>query len=126
MADYFVQLAGTQEGERLAVFLALFSAFAHAVFAALNKGGNDPYLNRGAINIAYSLMAAPFALFFLPLPESHLIYILVLSFVFHVSYEWLQAAAYYRGALTLVYPIARGTGPIIIAVISIILFKEQL
>lgn len=126
MGEYFVSLAGTVEGERLALWLALVSAFAHAVFAALNKGGNDPYLNRGAINVAYSIMAAPFALFVFPLPEQHLIWVLALSFVFHVGYEWLQSAAFYRGAFTLVYPIARGTGPLIIALLAIFIFAESL
>jgi len=126
MAEYFVNLAGTAEGERLALWLALISAFAHAVFAAINKGGNDPYLNRGAINIAYSIMAAPFALYVFPLPEQHLIWVLALSFVFHVGYEWLQSAAFYRGAFTLVYPIARGTGPLMIAALAIIVFSEDL
>jgi drug/metabolite transporter (DMT)-like permease len=126
MGEYFVNLAGTAEGERLAFFLALVSAFAHAVFAALNKGGNDPYLNRGAINICYSIMAAPFALFVFPLPASSLVPVLLASFVFHVAYEWLQSAAFYRGAFTLVYPIARGTGPIIIAILAIFVFNETL
>lgn len=126
MGEYFVALAGTQEGARLALILALLSAFAHAVFAALNKGGNDPYLNRGAINVAYSILAAPFALFVFPLPESELVPILIASFIFHVGYEWLQSAAFYRGAFTLVYPIARGTGPIAIAVIAAVVFAESL
>ena len=126
MGEYFVELAGTPAGERLALVLALVSAFAHAVFGALNKHGFDPYLNRGAINLAYSIMAAPFALFIFPLPETHLIYILVLSDFFHLGYEWLQAAAYTRGAFTLVYPIARGTGPLITAFLAIFVFSESL
>ena len=126
MGEYFVGLAGTPRGDTLALILALVSAFAHAVFAALNKSGIDPYLNRGAINVAYSIIAAPFALFVFPLPESGLIPILLLSFVLHIAYEWMQSAAFYRGAFTLVYPIARGTGPIMIAVLAIFVFSESL
>lgn len=126
MGEYFVNLAGTAEGEKLAFWLALVSAFAHSVFAALNKGGDDPYLNRGAINVCYSIMAAPFALFIFPFPETHLIWVLVLSFIFHVGYEWMQSAAFYRGAFTLVYPIARGTGPLMIALLAIFVFSETL
>ena len=126
MGEFFVNLAGTPEGERLAFFLALVSAFAHAVFAALNKGGFDPYLNRGAINVSYSLMAAPFALFVFPLPSAMLFQILFLSFVFHILYEWMQAAAFSKGAFTLVYPIARGTGPLATALFAAAIFHEQL
>ncbi len=125
MGDYLVSLAGTETGARLALLLALVSAFAHAVFAALNKYGN-PYLNRGAINVAYSIMAAPFALFVFPLPEGHLIPILFISFICHLIYEWLQASAFSRGEFTLVYPIARGMGPLATAIFSVFLFSEAL
>ncbi|MEM9278547.1 MAG: DMT family transporter [Pseudomonadota bacterium] len=126
MGEYFVGLAGTATGEKLALVLALVSAFAHAVFAALNKQGIDPYLNRGAINIAYSIMAAPFALFVFPLPEGYLIPVLVVSYLMHLAYEWMQSAAFSKGAFTLVYPIARGTGPFITALLAIFVFSENL
>ena len=126
MGDYIIGLAGTPQGEQLALVLALVSAFAHAVFAALNKQGFDPYLNRGAINVAYSIMAAPFALFVFPLPEGFLIPVLAASFVTHILYEWMQSAAFVRGAFTLVYPIARGTGPLLTAIIAIPMFSETL
>ena len=125
MGEYFVSLAGTEAGGKLALVLALVSAFAHAVFAALNKDG-DPYLNRGAINVAYSIMAAPFAILVFPLPEGHLIPILAVSFICHLGYEWLQAGAFSRGAFTLVYPIARGTGPLVTALFAVTLFAETL
>lgn len=126
MGEYFKALAGTPEGESLALILALVSAFAHAVFAALNKQGRDPYVNRGAINLAYSLMAAPFALFVFPLPEGFLIPVLAASFIFHVGYEWMQSAAFSKGAFTLVYPIARGTGPLVTALFAVVVFSEKL
>jgi len=126
MGETIVALAGTEAGEVLAFFLALMSALAHAIFAAVNKGGIDPYLNRGAINIAYSLMAAPFALFVFPLPEQYLWPVLAMSFLLHLIYEWLQAGAFSRGAFTLVYPIARGIGPLVTALFAISIFGEQL
>lgn len=126
MAEYFISIEGTPSGERLAFILALLSAFAHAVFAALNKQGHDPYLNRGAINLSYSIMAAPFALFVFPLPEGFMWVVLGMSFFAHLGYEWMQSAAFTRGAFTLVYPIARGTGPLLTALIAIFLFSESL
>ncbi len=117
MGEIFVSMAGTPQGEVLALFLALMSALAHAIFAAVNKGGVDPYLNRGAINVAYSLMAAPFALFVFPLPGEQLIPLLFFSFLLHIAYEWFQAAAFSRGSFTLVYLIARGIGPVVTALL---------
>jgi len=126
MGETFVAMAGTPEGEVLALFLALMSALAHAIFAAVNKGGIDPYLNRGAINIAYSTMAAPFALFVFPLPASDLIPLLFCSFLLHIAYEWFQAGAFSRGSFTLVYPVARGIGPVVTALLALFVFGEIL
>lgn len=126
MGEIFVSMAGTPEGEVLALFLALMSALAHAIFAAVNKGGIDPYLNRGAINIAYSAMAAPFALFVFPLPGQDLIPLLFLSYLLHIAYEWLQSGAFSRGSFTLVYPIARGIGPVVTALLALFIFSETL
>jgi len=119
-------MAGTPQGEVLALVLALLSAFSHAVFGAINKGGMDPYINRGAINICYSLYALPFVIFVFPVPDWPLFQMLILSFLIHLIYEWLQAAAFSRGEFTLVYPIARGTGPLIIALLAIVVFDENL
>ncbi|MEL6980281.1 MAG: multidrug transporter, partial [Pseudomonadota bacterium] len=95
--ELIVSLAGTPGGEALAFALALLSALAHAVFGAVNKGGADPFLNRGAINIAYSLMAAPFALFILPWPTPELFAALFATYLVHILFEWLQASSFERG-----------------------------
>lgn len=126
MGEIFVSMAGTPEGEVLALFLALMSALAHAIFAAVNKGGIDPYLNRGAINVCYSAMAAPFALFVFPLPTQELIPLLFFSYLLHIAYEWFQAGAFSRGSFTLVYPIARGIGPVVTAFLALFVFSETL
>ena len=126
MGEFLKSLSGTPEGENLALVLALLSAMAHAIFGAINKGGMDPYLNRGAINISYSLMAMPFALFILPWPSPVLFQILIITFFIHLLYEWLQTVSFYKGAFTVVYPIARGTGPMIIAIAALIVFEERL
>ena len=126
MGDLIVELSGTPAGEALAVALALLSAMAHAVFGAVNKGGMDPYLNRGAINITYSLMAVPFALFVVPWPDAQLFKILIITFFVHLLYEWLQTISFAKGAFTVVYPIARGTGPLVTALGALIIFQEQL
>lgn len=110
----------------IALALIMLSAISHAVFGALNKSGIDPYLNRGAINICYSIMVLPIVLFVVPLPSSQLFAILVVSYFLHLIYEWLQAAAYVKGDFTLVYPIARGTSPVVTAFIATVIFTEQL
>jgi len=125
MGDWIVSVAGTDAGARLALGLALFSALAHASFGALIKGASDPYLIRGAINLWYGAIALPFALFALPHPTPMLWACLAVSFAVHVVYELLQTQSFERGAFTLVYPIARGTGPLVTLVLAALIFGER-
>ncbi len=126
MGELIVEMAGTREAEILAMVLALLSALCHAIFGIINKTGVDPYLNRGAINICYSLMAAPFALFIFPLPDGELFRILLIAWAVHLVYEVFQSASFHLGAFTLVYPLARGSGPLFIAIFAILVFNETL
>jgi drug/metabolite transporter (DMT)-like permease len=124
LGDLIVSMAGTPAGEALALALAMLSALAHAIFGAINKGGRDPIINRGAINVSYALMALPVALFVVDWPTPELWAILFGAFVIHILFEWLQARSFQIGGFTVVYPIARGTGPLIIALASGVLFGE--
>ena len=126
MGQLIVELSGTPAGELLALALALLSALAHAIFGAINKGGLDPFINRGAINLSYGLMAMPVALFVVPTPSPELFMLLAVVMVIHVIYETLQSASFHLGAFTVVYPIARGTGPFFTALAAIFIFKEHL
>lgn len=125
MGDLIVSLAGTEAGAALALALVMLSALAHAIFGAINKGGVDPFLNRGAINICYGLMAAPFALFVFPLPTGTLWLALLVSYLVHIGYEYLQSSAFEKGDFTVVYPIARGTGPLAAMILAIFVFHES-
>jgi drug/metabolite transporter (DMT)-like permease len=125
MGEALVALAGTPAGDALAAALALLSALAHAVFGAINKGGRDPYLNRGAINLAYGAMAAPVALFVTPWPTPGLWATLAAVWAVHILYEWLQARGYAIGGFTVVYPIARGTGPLVTVIAAGVVFGER-
>ena len=110
----------------MALVLVLISAVSHALFGVISKGGVDPYINRGAINIAYSLMTLPFALFVLPMPTPEMWAVLGLSFLVHLAYELFQARAFSKGAFTLVYPVARGTGPLATSLLAFVVFSEHL
>ncbi len=112
LSDWLVSLEGTGSGHRLAMGLALWAAFSHALFGALQKGRHDPWIARAAIDACYSAMALPLALFVVPWPEPHLWPILAGAFVIHAGYKTAQAATYARGAYTVVYPVVRGTAPL--------------
>ena len=124
MTDWLISIEGTEAGHTLALILALMAAFLHAVFGALQKGRHDPWLTRGAIDGCYCLMAAPFALFVVPWPEPHMWIIFVGVLVIHTAYKFLQAAAYTKGAYTVVYPVVRGTGPLFTVIGAYWIFGE--
>jgi len=125
MGDLVVSLSGTPTGESIALALAMLSALAHAVFGAINKGGVDPFINRGAINICYAVMMLPFALFVVPWPTPWIWFLLFISYLLHILYEYLQASAFAKGDFTIVYPIARGTGPMVTMFMVLFVFQER-
>ncbi|MBV1865548.1 MAG: DMT family transporter [Rhodobacteraceae bacterium] len=125
MSEWIIALDGTPEGRHLALGLALMSAVLHAVFGALQKGRHDPWLTRGAIDASYGLMALPVALFLVPWPSPRVWLILVVSMGIHIVYKLLQAMTYSRGAFTVVYPVVRGTGPLVTVLVAGVVFSEN-
>lgn len=125
LTDWVASIEGTPDGRHAAMALALTSALAHAAFGALQKGRDvDPWLIRGAIDIWYFLIALPVALFVFPLPPLALAPVFAGVFVIHAIYKLLQAAAYSRGAYTVVYPVVRGTSPLATVVFAGFVFGE--
>ncbi|MCK0137721.1 EamA family transporter [Aliiroseovarius sp. F47248L] len=125
MSDWLLSLEGTEAGHQLALILALFAAFLHALFGALQKGRHDPWLSRGAIDLSYGVIAAPFALFVVPWPETHMWPIFAVVFVIHVGYKLAQSYTYALGSYTVVYPVVRGTGPLFTVFGAGLLFGEH-
>ena len=124
MSDYIVAIAGTPEGARLAMVFALVSAFAHALFGALQKGRHDPWLSRVAIDIWLIVFSAPVALFLVPWPQGWEWAILAGAMVIHFAYKLTMALAYSRAAYTVVYPVVRGTGPLVTVAFAALVFGE--
>ncbi len=125
MGEWLVSIAGTPQGAQLATTLALISAFAHAVFGALQKGQHDPWLTRGAIDFCLLILSAPIALFLVPWPSGELFFLLLGALVIHFGYKLTMALAYERAAYTVVYPVVRGTGPVITVIAASVLFNES-
>lgn len=125
LSDWIVGLAGTPEGARLAAGLALMSALAHAMFGALQKGRHDPWMTRGAIDAWLIVISAPVALFFVPRPDRHVAILLIGVIIIHFFYKLTMALAYERAAYTVVYPVVRGTGPIVTVIAATLVFQES-
>jgi drug/metabolite transporter (DMT)-like permease len=113
LSDFLRGLEGTPDGETLALVLALVSAFAHACFGALQKGRHDPWVTRGAIDLWIAVLAAPVALFLVPWPAGFEWLVLLGALGIHFAYKLTMALAYERAAYTVVYPVVRGSGPLV-------------
>jgi drug/metabolite transporter (DMT)-like permease len=91
----------------------------------LQKGRYDPWLIRGAIDVFYFSLALPVALFVVPWPEAHVWPLLGGVIVIQFAYKVVQALSYERGAFTVVYPIVRGTGPLVTVAAASLVFGES-
>jgi drug/metabolite transporter (DMT)-like permease len=125
LAEWLTAIEGTPEGRNVAMGLALLAAVAHAVFGALQKGRHDPWLTRGAIDAWLFVLMVPVTLFLVPRPEGRVWWILAGALAIHFVYKLLMAMAYSRAAFTVVYPVVRGTGPLVTVAIASVVFAEH-
>src|SRR5262249_41752655 len=108
----------------LSVALAvLLAALLHASWNALLKSGSDVFLDPAAIVIGGGAVATPLV-FFVPIPPPESWPYIGASATIHIAYYLLMVNAYRTGDLSLVYPLMRGTAPMITAVLGIVLLHE--
>ena len=98
--------------------LIIFAAFLHASWNGMVKNFEDKVISVSAIVFGH-LPVAIVVMLFLPLPTLKSVPYIILSALIHQGYQYYLISAYKFGDLTKVYPIARGTGPIIATLISI-------
>jgi len=99
--------------------LVIFAAILHAIWNGMVKSYKDKVISVSAIVFGHVPMAI-LVMLFLPLPTLESIPYIILSAIIHQGYQYNLISAYRVGDLTKVYPIARGTGPIVATIISII------
>lgn len=101
------------------VFLAvLAAALLHAVWNALVKAAPDKHLGMTAVVVGH-LPAAALAVAALPWPAPESWPWLGFGILLHVGYQLFLLGAYRIGDLTQVYPIARGSAPLVVAFVSV-------
>jgi drug/metabolite transporter (DMT)-like permease len=112
-----------------AVALLLGAAVAHAAWNYFAKGAR----NDGAFNFAYLLCT-----FIVYLPVAAIAFVVappdltwkaalfvVVSAFLHIAYYFLLTRGYQYGDLSLVYPLARGTGPVLTVIGAILIYDEE-
>src|SRR5690606_17116252 len=108
------------------VFFAVLTAAAfHAGWNALLKVKLEPLTTISLISTACGLVVLPLA-FFVSLPELATWPFIGMSLALHLVYYVALAEAYRFGDLSQVYPIARGTAPLITAVGGVLWLGEPL
>ena len=101
------------------VFLAVIgAALLHATWNALVKSGTDKTLSMGAVVIGHIPIAA-LIVPFIPLPALESLPYLFVGLLLHFGYQIFLLKSYELGDLTQVYPIARGSAPMIVALFSV-------
>lgn len=103
----------------------LLAALAHAVWNALVKSAGDPVLMMAAIRtvgLGFALAVLPFV----PWPDPSTWIWLALASVATFAYYFLLIESYRIGDLSQVYPLARGSAPVLLSLIALIGANERL
>ena len=110
----------------LTVFVAVIgAALLHASWNALIKGGADKRVSMGAVMLGHIPLALA-ALPFVPLPAVESLPYLLAGILLHFGYQMFLLQSYRLGDLTQVYPIARGSAPLIVALVSVVVLGVHL
>ena len=115
----------------VAIGLALAAAVVHGTWNVLVKVSGDPMRTFRRATIFAALASAPIALTawlvsgrpgLTPVAAA----LCAISATFELAYLWLLSAAYRRGELSVVYPIARGSAPVLSVFAGLALLGERL
>ena len=111
----------------LALGLVILSALCHATWNLLLKRAGNPEVFAWALLISSSVMLLPLGVVlfaFNPIATPGYWFVLA-SAALQCFYFVMLGRAYSRGDLGLVYPIARGIGPMLVPVLAVVLLGEH-
>ena len=110
----------------ITVFVAVLSAAVlHATWNAIVKGSADKFLSMTAVVLGHVPLAL-LALAWVDHPDLSSWPYIVASAILHAGYQLFLLWSYRVGDLSQVYPIARGTAPILVTLVSIFVLGETL
>ena len=103
-------------------FVVILAAFLHAIWNAMVKKEEDKYFSLTAIVLGHVPISIV-VIFLTPTLSIQSIPYIFASAIFLAGYEWCLLSAYRLEDYTKVYPIARGTAPIFIVILSLLLLN---
>jgi uncharacterized membrane protein len=112
----------------LALGIVLVAALFHASWNYLAKKSRKKLAFIWWFLLIASLGYLPMFLYFWPQQTITLTgwACIVATGVLHALYFWFMGRAYERGDLSLVYPLSRGSGPLLVPILAIAFLQEQL
>lgn len=105
--------------------IVIFAAFLHALWNAIVKGAGDRVAVLGLVALGHVVPGIGLAIYFGP-PAAEAFPYVVATTVIHWGYYYLLNVAYSTADLSVVYPIARGLAPILIAAGGLLWADEHL
>ena len=112
----------------VSLILVLLAAVAHASWNLLLKRAGDPEVFAWCLLVVATVLLAPLGvvlLFYNSVDVTGLWFILA-TIALHVLYFNLLARGYVQGDLSLVYPVARGMGPMLVPVLAVVFLNEKI
>jgi len=112
----------------LALGIVLIAAFLHASWNYLaKKSRNKLAFIWWAILFSVILFFPMFIYYWPAVTISSAGWVcIVATGVLHAFYFWFMGRAYERGDLSLVYPLSRGSGPLLVPILAVLFMNEQL
>lgn len=107
------------------VAIILSAAMLHAVWNAIVKTAADRTTTLGLVALGHVIPGAVMVVY-LPLPELESLGYVALSTLIHFGYFYMLGQAYKHGDLSVVYPIARGIVPALVALWAMVFAQEFL
>ena len=110
--------------DRFAALLMLASGAAHAVVNTILKSGDDKLSRRALIDGSSALLILPLA-FVVPLPSGAWGWLLA-SFAVHLVYLICLVKAFEGADMSAVYPVMRGSAPVLAAAASVLWLRDPI
>jgi drug/metabolite transporter (DMT)-like permease len=108
--------------------IVLASAFLHAGWNFLLKKSERKIVFIWWFLLISVIIYAPVLLYYYPkitIPPTGSLCIVATGLI-HGVYFWFMGGAYQRGDLSLVYPLARGSGPMFVPILAVLLLHEEI
>jgi len=111
--------------ENIVILAVIGAAFLHAFWNFLLKGNHDKALSMYAVTAGH-LPIAMVGMVWAGLPPMEALPFILISGGLHTGYQIFLMNAYRFGALSNIYPIARGLSPLLLALASLFMAEDQL